>query len=86
MPEDALCYRLGGDAFAVVLPRLRPEEAVAHSARLHQALATSTFEISEDQAISVRAATGIATYPDDAQSARALIRFADRRLQAAKNA
>jgi len=82
LPEPALCFRLGGDAFVVVLMGAGTTEAVAKAEMLRQAISTTQVD-SEGRTIALTASTGYATYPTQARTPRALIRLADRRMQAA---
>ncbi len=85
MPETALCYRLGGDAFVVVLPGLGAGEALECAAHLQEAMRTSRIEVRPGEHITMRAFTGVATYPGEGNSGRGLVRTADRRMHAARS-
>ncbi|MCW3033500.1 MAG: diguanylate cyclase/phosphodiesterase [Solirubrobacterales bacterium] len=72
--------RLGGDEFGLIL---RDASAAAATAeRIHQALARP-FELGEET-VSVQASVGIAVFPDDAQSADAMLQRADVAMYQAK--
>lgn len=84
MPESALCYRLGGDAFVVILPDTNAECAQTHAERLQEVMVASNIEVRPGKSITIRAFVGVADYPADARTPRALVKAADRRMQATK--
>jgi len=83
LPEPALSFRLGGDAFVVVLMGAGTTEAVAKAEMLRQTISTTQIK-SQGRTIALTASTGYATYPTEAGTPRALIRLADRRLRASR--
>jgi diguanylate cyclase (GGDEF)-like protein len=84
MPEPAVCIRLGGDAFVVLLPGTTREYALEGASRLQEAV-EQTHVVSRDGArIRLTATTGVSTYPEEAQTPRSLLRTADKRLQVVK--
>jgi diguanylate cyclase (GGDEF)-like protein len=82
--DSQRCYRLGGDAFAVVLPGLNADEAAREALGLQGAIRTATIPMPSGKPISLKAFTGVATYPGDASRGKALVRAADRRMHAAR--
>lgn len=78
--------RFGGDEFVLVLPRTRPTEARAAAERLRGAVAAHEFHISAGTPIRATISVGIASFPDDGESADELFRAADRALYVAKRA
>ena len=80
-------FRYGGEEFAVILPRTAKQEAYSLSSTLCEAIAEKTF-INENATprhdMSVTASLGIATYPQDCDSANLLISNADKALYNAK--
>jgi diguanylate cyclase (GGDEF)-like protein len=71
-PSDVLA-RLGGDEFAVLLPESGPDELRAAAERLHQRLG-----------LVIAASLGLASLPDDGETAEALHHRADADLYRAK--
>jgi predicted signal transduction protein with EAL and GGDEF domain len=80
---DSVLSRLGGDEFVILLPEIKDRfaaGAVAH--RILKRLETP-FR-AKDNEVFVTASIGIATYPEDGQSADVLIRNADTAMYHAK--
>ena len=70
--------RYGGEEFAVIMPTLGAKEALAAVKRLREAIGKSGV------AFPVTASAGLASYPNNALDADALIRFADEALYESK--
>jgi diguanylate cyclase (GGDEF)-like protein len=77
-----LVAKYGGDEFTVILPQTDRIGAAAVGERLRAAVAGFQFPLAERGAITV--STGIANYPDDADTVTSLIECADRALYLAK--
>ncbi len=76
--------RLGADEFAFVLSNLsRPEDAVLVAQKVVAALALP-FTLAEGNEVYVSASLGLATFPEDAQSAADLLKNADAAMWRAK--
>lgn len=69
--------RYGGEEFALVMPGLKPSDAPAIAERVREAIATNGCDVT--------ASLGIATYPQDAHSADALVAAADSALYSSKH-
>jgi diguanylate cyclase (GGDEF)-like protein/PAS domain S-box-containing protein len=88
--EDAFAANLGGDLFAVVLaPRALAADEVLADAQVLVRLILS--EISQplrvqDEQLSVTASAGIVIYPENSESADAIIRHAETAVHTAKDA
>lgn len=83
--EDVLA-RYGGEEFAVILPHTEPEGMTALAERIRQAVAKARFEQGE-KVRQVTASAGGAAFPTDGVSTPLdLVRCADERLYAAKQA
>jgi len=78
--------RYGGDEFAVILPDTDPEAAAQVAERMSEAFAEGAFESEARGAVPVAASIGVATYPRDGRTARALIAAADGALYRVKRA
>ena len=77
--------RLGGDEFTVLLSQVDArEDAVRVAARILDVL-DAPFQVRGGFAPRVRASVGISLYPDDGDSAEALLKHADTAMYAAKN-
>jgi len=77
--------RLGGEEFSVLLPSTQSEDAVKLAERLRLAVEAESFEIREQQRMSVTASIGVAAYGDDTPDLDALLRNADAAMYQAKN-
>jgi len=80
-PFDVAC-RIGGEEFAVILPRTARQEAVGVAERIRTRVALSEHEGLPCVTISC----GVATFPEDAASIRELTTRADDAMYAAKAA
>jgi len=81
--EQDTVARLGGDAFAVLVPRMKNnEEASTVAGKLLKAMLPPF--LANDRAVCVSASIGIATFPDHASSAAELLQGAELSAAAAK--
>ncbi|HOX44338.1 MAG TPA: diguanylate cyclase [Myxococcota bacterium] len=84
--KEDLVARYGGEEFAVVLLESRLEQAAAFAERLRLAVEQARPGRVFDPELAVTISAGVASYPDQATGAEALIVAADRALYAAKAA
>ena len=83
-PGDQV-VRLGGDEFTVLLARVDAhDDAMRVAARILDALA-KPFQVRGGFEPQVMASVGISMYPEDGDSAEALLKYADTAMYAAKN-
>jgi len=80
--EVDLAARMGGEEFALLLPRAPRDGGVTAAQRIVRDLSRSRLS----PVGKVTASLGLATFPDDAATEEDLIRIADERLYAAKSA
>ncbi len=80
-PFDVAC-RIGGEEFAVILPSSDREEGLAVAERIRARVARSDHEGLPAVTISC----GVASYPEDGEAIRELVRRADDAMYAAKAA
>jgi diguanylate cyclase (GGDEF)-like protein len=76
--DGDLAYRLGGEEFALVLPRATPEAGMAVAARVQRELARIA------PVAGLTLSCGVAAHPEDGANARELLEAADRALYASK--
>ncbi len=81
-----LVARIGGDEFAVILPRTDAQGAQDLSHRLQRAVEDESLPFGEGQRIAIAISCGVAAFPDDAQDAETLLRRADANMYGAKMA
>ena len=79
-----LVYRYGGDEFIVLLPRTSVEESKKIALRISEAVKNSEFIIGKDEKYHLSLSVGIAEFPTDATSAKAIIDFADKMMYMSK--
>jgi diguanylate cyclase (GGDEF)-like protein len=79
-----LCFRYGGDEFAILMPEAGPEAALAHMTALNKALMSTLFQMSNGIELSVHASAGISTAPVDGTTMHEIIAVADARMYQVK--
>ena len=77
-------FRIGGDEFAILLPKCDEPQCVALSLRLRARYETAVSALSLEVPLTLD--FGIAVFPDDSEQGDALVRLADRRLYEMKEA
>jgi diguanylate cyclase (GGDEF)-like protein len=84
-----LASRYGGDEFIVVLPETTAQQAVNGAERLRKVVEKLSIRVTNEKGdydqIHVTISNGIAGFPDDADSAEALLDAADQALYQAKH-
>lgn len=81
--NEILVARMGGDEFAMLLPRVDGREQLEQTADTVCELLTNAFEIGQ-QPLTVSCSLGIAMYPADGNEASMLIKNADSAMHTAK--
>jgi diguanylate cyclase (GGDEF)-like protein len=79
-----LCFRYGGDEFAILLPEAGPEAALTHMTALNKALMNTRFRMSNGIELRVHASVGISTAPSDGTTMHEVIAVADARMYQVK--
>ncbi len=83
-PKKALPVRYGGEEFALLLPGLGKQEAVALAEKIRLAFQEKRLAVRRQQ-ITVTVSIGVAAYPEDSADPKELVKRADERLYAAKS-
>ena len=80
---DFVC-RYGGEEMSIILPNTTAEEALYNAKRINKAVAEKEFQLNANETGKVTISVGVATFPDNAESAQDLIEHADKGLYYAK--
>lgn len=80
---DFVC-RYGGEEMSIILPNTKAEEALFNANRICKAVAEKEFQLNSTDTANVTISVGVATFPDNAQTAQDLIEHADKGLYYAK--
>ena len=81
--QDDICFRYGGEEFAIILKGVDKKLASKIAERIREATPVST-EDQKDNIPGLTVSIGIAIFPDEGESERELIKKADDRLYKAK--
>jgi diguanylate cyclase (GGDEF)-like protein len=83
--SNDVAARIGGEEFALILPRSDLDSALSFAERLRRRVADEPFETGSDGApLSITTSVGVALFPTDADTASTLYARADAALYAAK--
>jgi GGDEF domain-containing protein len=82
--KQDLCFRYGGDEFAILMPETGEDAALTQADKLLRAFMATEFQMKDGQKLFVSASVGVATAPDDGATIHALIGAADMRMYAVK--
>ncbi len=80
-----LCFRYGGDEFAILMPEADAAAALAHMNTLNKALMSTRFQMSNGIELCVKASVGISTAPADGTTMHEAIAVADARMYQVKS-
>ncbi|HEY5799070.1 MAG TPA: EAL domain-containing protein, partial [Burkholderiaceae bacterium] len=84
LPDSAAVARLGGDEFTIVLPAIEHSRDAGRTCEA--ILAAFGAPVAIGAGIAVRGSIGVSLFPQDAQDADTLLRYADIAMYAAKSA
>ena len=84
--ETDVVVRFGGEEFIIILPNTSEEDAIALADRILQAAQDMEVAINDKEKVSITLSGGIASYPRNASSSKALLNAADNAMYAAKAA
>lgn len=79
-----LVYRYGGDEFIVLLPRTEVEITKKIALRISEAVKEAEFNIDAEKKYKLSLSIGVASFPEDATTAKAVIDFADKMMYLSK--
>jgi len=79
-----IAARFGGDEFVLLLPDTDKKEALQLAERIRAEVCGEIFVV-DNETVSLTVSGGVATYPDDAQSAKGVCKCADETLYQAKH-
>jgi diguanylate cyclase (GGDEF)-like protein len=82
--KQDICFRYGGDEFAVLMPETGADAALTQAAALLRALMATRFSMKNGVNLGVSASVGLATSPADGVTVHAIIGAADTRMYAVK--
>jgi diguanylate cyclase (GGDEF)-like protein len=91
MRDTDLVARYGGEEFVIVMPETEPEQALAAAERIREATEAAHIRYrgpgsghTETDELSITLSAGVASFPEDGQSAPELLASADAALMVAK--
>ncbi|MDR1168280.1 MAG: diguanylate cyclase [Heliobacteriaceae bacterium] len=81
---DIVC-RYGGEEMSIILPNTGEEVALSTAQKICERIAGKPFKFNGDKESHVTVSLGVATYPQDGETASGIIEAADQRLYKAKH-
>lgn len=81
---DIVC-RYGGEEMSIILPNTDKDEAFSTAQKICERVANNKFKLANNKDTSVTISLGVSTFPQDGNSAEAIISIADKHLYNAKN-
>lgn len=81
---DIVC-RYGGEEMSIILPNTSKEEAQSTAEKICHRVADRKFKLAGDKETNVTISLGVATFPNDGDTASKIIDVADKRLYNAKH-
>jgi diguanylate cyclase (GGDEF)-like protein len=78
--KEDVCFRYGGDEFAILMPETSAEAALTQASALLSALRETEFAMKNGLKLRVNASVGVATAPRDGSTVHAVIGVADTRM------
>ncbi len=84
--ETDIVVRYGGEEFVIILPNTAEEEAIALADRVLHAVQETRIAISAAEKVSITVSGGVASFPQNASTAKGLLNAADSAMYAAKTA
>jgi diguanylate cyclase (GGDEF)-like protein len=77
-------YRYGGDEFIILLPKTSLDEAKKIAVRLSDSIKKKEFKINDEVPYKLSLSIGLAEFPSDATTSKAMVDFADKMMYHSK--
>jgi len=84
--ETDVVVRYGGEEFVIILPNTGEEEAIALANRILKSVQETVIMINATDTVSITVSGGVASFPQNASTAKGLLNAADSAMYAAKTA
>jgi diguanylate cyclase (GGDEF)-like protein len=82
--KQDVCFRYGGDEFAILMPETDADSALELAATLNRSLMKTPFQMKNGLKLKVSASVGLASAPDDGTAVHGMIGTADARMYMVK--
>ena len=81
---DSVC-RYGGEEMSIILPNTNAEEALFNAKRINKSVADTEYKLNNSETAKVTISVGVATFPNNGETAEDMIKYADQCLYIAKS-
>ncbi|MBI5848109.1 MAG: diguanylate cyclase [Nitrospirae bacterium] len=84
--ETDVVVRYGGEEFVIILPNTAEDEAITLAGRILQSVRETEIKINATETVNITVSGGVASFPQNASTAKDLLNAADSAMYAAKTA